>query len=71
MSEKEITIQGNLNPESLFTGGMKMVEEVKKILEKYKNNKHIFNLSHGVLPNTPLENVKQVVEQVKNYEFTN
>ena len=69
--KKEITIQGNLNPESLFTGGMKMVEEVKKILEKYKNNKHIFNLSHGVLPNTPLENVKQVVEQVKNYEFTN
>ena len=35
-----------------------------------KNNKHIFNLSHGVLPNTPLKNVKQVVEHVKNYEFT-
>ena len=69
--EKEITIQGNLKPELLFTGGMQMAEEVKKIMEKYKNNKHIFNLSHGVLPNTPLENVKQVVEQVKNYEFTN
>ena len=69
--KKEITIQGNLNPELLFKGGIGMVEEVKKIMEKYKNNKHIFNLSHGVLPNTPLENVKQVVEQVKKYEFTN
>ena len=46
-------------------------KSVLKIMEKYKNNKHIFNLSHGVLPNTPLENVKQVVEQVKSYEFTN
>ena len=69
--KNKITIQGNLNPELLFTGGTKMVEEVKKIMEKYKNNEHIFNLSHGVLPNTPLKNVKQVVKQVKNYEFTN
>ena len=68
--KKDITIQGNLKPELLLEGGIKMVEEVKKIMEKYKNNKHIFNLSHGVLPNTPLENVKQVVEQVQNYEYT-
>ena len=68
--KKDITIQGNLKPELLLEGGIKMVEEVKKIMEKYKNNKHIFNLSHGILPNTPLENVKQVVEQVKNYEYT-
>lgn len=68
--KNNITIQGNLNPQSLVKGGDSMIEEVKEIMEKYKNNKHIFNLSHGVLPNTPLENVKQVVKIVKKYEFT-
>ncbi len=68
--ENDITIQGNLNPQSLLKGGAKMVEEVKQIMEKYKKNKHIFNLSHGVLPNTPLENVKKVVEVVRSYEIT-
>ena len=68
--EKNITIQGNLSPQSLLEGGEKLFEEVKQIMEKYKENKHIFNLSHGVLPQTPLENVRRVVELVKSYEFT-
>lgn len=68
--KNNVIIQGNLNPTTLLEGGEKMIEEVKHILEKYKENEHIFNLSHGVLPNTPLENVKKVVELVKTYEFT-
>ena len=68
--KNDIIIQGNLSPQSLLDGGEKMLVEVKQIMEKYKENKHIFNLSHGVLPKTPIENVKKVVELVKGYEFT-
>ena len=35
-----------------------------------KSNKHIFNLSHGIMPTTPIENVKMIIETVKNYEIT-
>ena len=66
--QNKVTIQGNLSPQVLLKGGEKLVKEVKKIMEKFKNNLHIFNLSHGILPNTPIENVHKVIDLVRNYE---
>ena len=43
---------------------------LKNILNKFKENKHIFNLSHGVLPQTPVENVEILVEIIRNYNET-
>ena len=60
-------MQGNLNPEILLIGGPKM-EKNKKILFDFRNNKHIFNLSHGVLPKTPVQNVTKTIDTVRNYE---
>ena len=37
-------------------------------MTKFKNNKHIFNLSHGIQPNTPIENVEKVIQMVREYE---
>ena len=34
----------------------------------FSNNDHIFNLSHGILPTTPIDNVKKTIEIVKIYE---
>ena len=39
-------------------------------MKKFKNNLHIFNLSHGILPNTPIENVQKTVKLVKEYYET-
>ncbi len=66
--EKNITLQGNLDPKLLVSGGKKLDSEIYKIMTKFKNNKHIFNLSHGILPNTPIENVEKVIKIVREYE---
>ena len=68
--QNKITIQGNLSPQILLKGGEELVKEVKKIMEKFKNNLHIFNLSHGILPQTPIDNVHKVIDLVRNYEST-
>ena len=65
---KDVTIQGNLNPSTLLEGGDGMNEKVVQVLEKFKNNKHIFNLSHGVLPKTKIRNVEKVIEIVRSHE---
>ena len=66
--KKKMVLQGNLSPKILVEGGENLEREVKIILEKFKNNKHIFNLSHGILPTTPIENVEKTIEIVRNYE---
>ncbi len=66
--KKNVTIQGNLNPTTLLNGGDMMSKEVVQVLEKFKNNKHIFNLSHGVLPKTKIDNIEKVIEIVRAYE---
>ena len=69
--KKNIAIQGNLSPQILLQGGEQLDKEVKNIVERFKDNIHIFNLSHGILPTTPLENVQKVIDIVrKGHEFT-
>ena len=68
--KKGITVQGNLNPLDLRDGGLKLRRKVEEILCKFENNKHIFNLSHGVLPETPLKNVEETIQIIKKYEIT-
>ena len=62
-----ITLQGNLSPSLLIEGGIKLREGIKNILNIFQGNKHIFNLSHGVLPQTPIENVEILIEEIKNF----
>ena len=59
-------IQGNLDPCVLFASEEKIMEETERILERYGPwPGHIFNLGHGILPNTPPENAKYLVDCVK------
>ena len=66
----DIILQGNLKPTTLIEGGEKLKKSIKKILNKFNENKHIFNLSHGVLPQTPLENVEILVDTIRKYNET-
>ena len=68
--EKNIILQGNLNPNVLVQGGKEMVEIIKKILLRFKHNKHIFNLSHGILPHTPIVNVEKTIKLIRDFDET-
>ena len=61
----DVGIQGNLDPVILL-GSPELVErEVKRILERAAGRPgHIFNLGHGILPNTPVDNVTRLVDAV-------
>ncbi|MEW6068738.1 MAG: uroporphyrinogen decarboxylase [Nitrospirota bacterium] len=65
---KKMVVQGNLDPSALFLPKEKLEEKVKDILWKGESAKgHIFNLGHGVLPETPVENVITMVKAVHKY----
>ncbi len=65
---KKVTIQGNLDPCALFLPREKLEEKVKEILWKGEAAKsHIFNLGHGVLPQTPVEQVIALVDTVHTF----
>jgi uroporphyrinogen decarboxylase len=60
-------LQGNLDPVVLFSNTEKIKKEAARILESYGTaSGHIFNLGHGILPNTPVENVETLVEFVRS-----
>ncbi|MDO9066624.1 MAG: uroporphyrinogen decarboxylase family protein, partial [Chloroflexota bacterium] len=58
-------IQGNLDPVALFAPRTELRERVAGILSRAAGRPgHIFNLGHGILPDTPVDNVRAVVEMV-------
>ena len=64
----DAAIQGNLDPVLLFGPKEKIHERVEQILRSVQGRPgHIFNLGHGVLPGTPVENVQSVVEMVHQF----
>ncbi len=60
-----LAIQGGLDPVLLLTGGAACFDAVRDLLKCYKDVPYIFNLSHGVVPKTPEDNVDALVRQVK------
>lgn len=61
----DIAVQGNLDPCVLFGKRDLIKDNVKRILQNAKKAKgHIFNLGHGILPETPVENAIALVEEV-------
>ena len=63
----DITVQGGLNPNFLISDREKLKTNVKKYLDIFKDKPYIFNLGHGVLPNTDPSMVDYLVKLVKNY----
>lgn len=65
---KHIAVQGNLDPNFLLGPRELLKEQTLSLLDSMKGTKgFIFNLGHGVLPNVPEDNVKFLVDLVKNY----
>ena len=58
-------IQGNLDPLALLAGGAALDRSIDAILEAFAGGPFIFNLGHGVLPETPVAHVEQLVARVR------
>ena len=58
-------VQGNLDPLALIAGGADLDKAVERILSAFKNRPHIFNLGHGILPDTPIKNVETLLSLVR------
>lgn len=63
-----VTLQGNLDPIALVEGGDALERETTRILGALGSGPFVFNLGHGVIPETPPENVARLVEIVRAWK---
>ncbi|MEO0884067.1 MAG: uroporphyrinogen decarboxylase [Pseudomonadota bacterium] len=61
----DLPVQGQLDPLLLVAGGDRLDERVRALVDAYAGRPHIFNLGHGILPETPIAHVERVVEIVR------
>ncbi len=62
----DVCIQGGMDPEVLLKGERKALKESERYLEIFKNNPYIFNLGHGILPETNPNIIKKIVDKVNS-----
>ena len=61
-----VALQGNLDPVALLAGGAPMIAEVRRILAALRGRAHVFNLGHGILPETPPAHVAELIALVRS-----
>lgn len=67
LTGNNITLQGNFDPSRLFSSKKDIKKHTLSMLNEFGKEKYIANLGHGILPNTPVENVKTFVKTIKEY----
>ena len=65
--QSQTTVQGNLDPQFLVAGGAAMEREIRHIVETLSGGPHIFNLGHGIVPQTPPEHVARLAEMLHDW----
>jgi len=60
-----LVLQGNLDPLALLAGGRALDDEVERIVDAFAPRAHIFNLGHGILPETPIAHVERLIALVR------
>jgi uroporphyrinogen decarboxylase len=63
--QSRVAIQGNLDPLALLAGGDALDRAVDRILNDFSAGPFIFNLGHGIVPETPIANVEQMLRRVR------
>jgi len=61
----DLPVQGNLDPLALLSGGEALEKGVERILSAFRDRPHIFNLGHGILPQTPIDHVEHLLSLVR------
>jgi uroporphyrinogen decarboxylase len=65
--QNKVAIQGNLDPLVLIAGGQALDAAVDDVLSNYAQGRLIFNLGHGILPETPIAHVERMIERVRDF----
>ncbi len=61
----DVALQGNLDPMALVVGGAALQHETDRILEAMRNRPFVFNLGHGIVPQTPPEHVAALLARIR------
>ena len=64
----DIPIQGGLDPKILLTDKNNLKTQIIKYLEIFNNHPYVFNLGHGILPETKIEMVEELVRLVRDFK---
>jgi uroporphyrinogen decarboxylase len=65
--QSKVAVQGNLDPLALIAGGAALDQAVDDVLTNYAQGRLIFNLGHGIRPETPIAHVEQMLNRVRNF----
>jgi uroporphyrinogen decarboxylase len=65
-----LPVQGNLDPDVLVAGGSALDHAVDDVMIAFGGAPFIFNLGHGILPQTPIAHVEQMLARVRGYQTT-
>mgnify|MGYP001292628608 CR=1 FL=1 len=68
VNEVNIPVQGGLDPKILLTDKETLKRETEKYLNIFKDHPYIFNLGHGILPETKIEMVEELIKIVRNFK---
>ncbi|HEX8555456.1 MAG TPA: uroporphyrinogen decarboxylase [Sphingomonas sp.] len=60
-----LPVQGNLDPLALIAGGSELDAAIDRVLSAFADRPHVFNLGHGILPDTPIAHVEQLLVRVR------
>jgi len=63
--QNRVAVQGNLDPLALIAGGDTLDQAVDDVLANYADGRLIFNLGHGITPETPIAHVEQMLRRVR------
>jgi uroporphyrinogen decarboxylase len=63
--QSRVAVQGNLDPLVLVAGGMGLARAVDAVLEAFGGRPFIFNLGHGIVPETPIAHVEAMLKRVR------
>ena len=66
--QKHVAVQGNLDPLVLIAGGAALDRAVDDVLSNYGKGRLIFNLGHGIQPETPIAHVERMIARVREYK---
>jgi uroporphyrinogen decarboxylase len=62
-----VPVQGNLDPLALVAGGEALDRGIDRVMKAFASGPFIFNLGHGILPETPIAHVERMLERVRGY----
>jgi uroporphyrinogen decarboxylase len=65
--QDRVAVQGNLDPLVLIAGGAALDQSIDDVLSNYAGGRLIFNLGHGIQPETPIAHVEQMIRRVRAY----